>query len=88
MASNLTLQPILIETGSDDTDGRLVLRDGHLVAVLVRLDGPEHGDLQGFWHLEAGFGPCDQKADAFHSLNEAQRWIGCQLTLETPLAAP
>jgi hypothetical protein len=34
-------QPIRVETGSSEEDGRLVLVDGKLVAVLVRLSN-EH----------------------------------------------
>ncbi|MFD2237272.1 hypothetical protein [Aureimonas populi] len=48
-------EPIEVATGSQDRDGRLVLRDGALMAVLVRLDDPAHGEERGRWHLEATF---------------------------------
>jgi hypothetical protein len=57
MATSIDLQPITIETSSADTDGRLVLVDGQLVAVLVRLGDESHGeDLQGTWFVECAFG--------------------------------
>jgi hypothetical protein len=34
---DITLPPIPVMTGSQDHEGRLVLADGQLVAVLVRL---------------------------------------------------
>ncbi len=36
----------------------LVLADGQLAAVLVRLDGEHHTIDVGKWFLEAGFGKC------------------------------
>ena len=38
----LQLQPIAVDTGSTDRDGMLVIANGLLVAVLVRLDALEH----------------------------------------------
>jgi hypothetical protein len=67
-------------TGSDDRDGRLVTIDAHLVAVLVRLDSPIHGERRGGWFLEAGFGPCDGPAKpVFDQLEEAQDWIATRV---------
>ena len=46
------------------------------MAVLVRLDGKEHGDLRGRWLLEAGFGPCAQEPrPMFGTLEEAAEWV-------------
>jgi hypothetical protein len=85
MTSKLTLRPIRINTGSADTEGRLVLAAGSLVAILVRLDGPEHGLLRGHWLLEAGFGPCTTvRQDLFASLDDAKAWIIGQLTDSVP----
>jgi hypothetical protein len=33
-----------------------VLLDGDLSGVLVRMDDPGHGPLQGHWSFEGGFG--------------------------------
>jgi hypothetical protein len=41
------------------TEGRLVLADGQLAGVLMRLDGTTYDPAtKGLWHLEAGFGKC------------------------------
>ncbi len=69
-----------VHTGSGDEDGQLVLADGRLVAVLVRLGDVAHVGLLGAWFLEAGFGPCAQTvAPVFNDLDAAQDWIRRQL---------
>jgi len=71
----LSLRDISIDTGSDDREGLLVLNDGSLVAVLVRLSAT-HGPDAGRWYLEAGFGRCATAAlPTFPDLDDAQRWI-------------
>jgi hypothetical protein len=85
MASGLILRAIRVNTKSADSEGRLVLAGDELVAVLVRLDGPEHGLLRGHWLLEAGFGPCTTvRQDLFASLDDAKAWIIGQLTDSVP----
>lgn len=64
--------PVL--TGSTDTDGCLLLSEGRLCAVLVRL-AEDHGRLAGRWHLEAGFGPCESRGEVFANLEEAEDWV-------------
>ncbi len=72
----LAFQPVQVNTASRDVEGRLVLADDQLVAVLVRLDGEEHGRLCGSWHLEAGFGPCCESVrKPFRDLRDAERWV-------------
>lgn len=81
--AKLAMSPIQVNTGSRDTDGRLVLADAHLVAVLVRLEGEEHGSLRGSWLLEAGFGPCQAVAlNAFPTLRDAGTWIQAQVNAD------
>lgn len=77
---SLTLQPVRVSTGSDDTDSHLVFADGYLVAVLVQLSD-QHGDEVGRWFLEAGFGRVESSArpPTFADLDEAQTWIIEQL---------
>jgi hypothetical protein len=73
---SITLQPLPVMTGSQDQEGRLVLADGQLVAVLVRLADEVHGAERGGWFLEVGFGPCDgPEHPVFESLDEAQVWV-------------
>jgi hypothetical protein len=57
----ITLQPIRVRTGSQDTEGRLALADGELIAVFVRLDDEIHGEDPGplvpgdrLWVIAAG----------------------------------
>lgn len=81
MPPALTYRPVRVATGSDDEDGRLVLADGRLVAVLVHLAGEEHEELRGGWFLEAGFGSCAVPApDVFPTIEDAEAWIGEQLS--------
>jgi hypothetical protein len=71
--------PILID--GHDTEGRLVLADGELTAVLARLDGDTHDPtMRGWWHLEAGFGHCaDVGTNVFANLDEAGAWVQSRL---------
>ena len=83
---NMVLLSIQVNTGSRDTEGRLVLVDAHLVAVLVQLEGEEHGALRGSWVVEAGFGPCHSMAQgAFPTLQDAGIWVRRQLMDDTLL---
>ena len=71
----LQLQPIAVDTGSPDRDGMLVMANGLLVAVLVRLAEPEHDNV-GSWFLEAGFGRLQgQRVPTFPTLDDANRWL-------------
>ncbi|MBN4098356.1 MULTISPECIES: hypothetical protein [Methylobacterium] len=75
----LKRQPITVDTGSLDRDGVLLLANGLLVAVLVRLDALEH-EHPGYWFLEAGFGRLQgMRVDAFPTLDHATRWVRKQL---------
>ncbi|MFD1704641.1 hypothetical protein ACFSCV_16665 [Methylopila henanensis] len=72
--------PVKVETGSADEEGRLVLRNGKLIAVLVRLDDLDHGPVVGQWSLEAGFNGVDStKPPLFANLAAAERWLNRQL---------
>ncbi len=58
MSHQIALHPIRVLIDGHDSDGHLVLADGQLTAVIVRLDGEHHTVGRGQWHLEAGFGKC------------------------------
>lgn len=76
----LELRQIRVATGSDDCEGRLVLVDEALVAVIVRLDDPSHGDACGNWHIEVGFDSLGgHEAPLFRDLDEADSWIAERL---------
>ena len=71
----VVMQPIKVDTGGDDRDGRLVMANGMLVAILVRLEDEDH-EQAGGWFLEASFGklPC-RSAPVFDTLDDATRWL-------------
>jgi hypothetical protein len=71
----LVLPPIMVDTSSPDCEGRLVLANGLLIAVLVRLDTPGHEMGKG-WFVEAAFGRLfGISAPIFATLEEATRWL-------------
>jgi len=75
----VVLQPIEVDTGSPDRKGMLVIANGLLVAVLVRLDAPEH-ETPGHWFLEATFGRFQGlRAPPFPTLETATQWLRRQL---------
>lgn len=74
MSRKLTLQPVDVLTASQDREGRLVLIDGKLVAVLVRLSDGDHDPLlRRAWYLECGFGLLEPHHDLFASLDRGGR---------------
>ena len=76
----VTLHPVLVETGTQDEEGRLVFVDGRLVAVLVLLSDA-HEDVAGHWFLETGYGfRLAGGKGTFPDLDAAQAWISQQLT--------
>ncbi len=76
---NVTLEPVRVDTGIRDEEGRLVFADGQLVAVLVRLSD-QHEDAAGQWFYEIGFGRLDgPKHPTFADLDGAQEWVGNRL---------
>ena len=70
----ITLMATKVATGTADGEGNLIFRDGELLAVVVRLEDPMHGDLVGKWHLEAGFGPHDSGSIVFDGIDAAVEW--------------
>ena len=76
MAPRVTLQAVPVMTGCNDREGCLVLADGQLVAVLVRLADEMHADQRGSWFVEAAFGPCRTATlPLFDDVDEAQAWV-------------
>jgi hypothetical protein len=76
---SFTLQPVLVANGSDE-EGILVFRDERLVAVLTHLS-QQHGDVAGWWYLEAGFGALEgPNRPTFPDLEAARQWLDERLT--------
>jgi hypothetical protein len=83
MAFDITFMPMRVLIDGHDTYGSLILSDGQLAAVVVRLDGEHHGpEDKGLWNLEAGFGKCatSRSAPLFQTLEEAGAWVQKTLT--------
>jgi hypothetical protein len=78
---DITLQPIAVITDGGSQDGRLVLADGQLAAVVARVSGEDTAgeEYAEGWFMEAGFGPCGRlsavQPPVFPSLDEATRWV-------------
>jgi hypothetical protein len=85
MSARLESHPVEVLTDGGSSGGRLVLAEGKLVAVLVRVEGGETGEpgSAGGWYVEAGFGPCGilmtLPPQVFPEEAEAMAWIGQQL---------
>jgi hypothetical protein len=76
---NITFQPIPVALDDERVDGRLVLADSHLVAVLVKLS-PSHEEFAGKWFAEALFGSLAEEGNpVFTDLEEARTWITSRL---------
>jgi hypothetical protein len=76
--NGVSFQPVRVALGATDTaDGFLVFADRHLLGVLVRLEGPAYGDLEGGLHLEAAFGGFGEirQPPTFQDLGHAQSWF-------------
>ncbi len=84
-------RPVLVNTMSSDEKGCLVLADGYLVAVLVRVAavvvGQDGKELSG-WHMEAGFGRCAVPVPlVFDTLADAVAWMRTQLSARQAVTA-
>ena len=77
----VVLQPIQIDTNSSDQEARLVMADGRLIAILVRLEDPGHARA-GHWFLEVGLGRLQGlRPRPFMDLEEATRWLHQRIRL-------
>ncbi len=75
----VVMQPIAVDTASPDRNGMLVMANGMLVGVLVRLDDPEHEHQNGDWFVEVLFGRRQgSRPLSFTTLDEATRWFRMQ----------
>lgn len=80
----VVLQAISVDTASPDQVGMLVMANGLLVAVLVRLDAPEHTRC-GAWFMEVGLVRlAGVRAPVFDTLEDAARWVRHHLQGTSP----
>jgi hypothetical protein len=94
MTSNLETMPLDVLTDGGSAPGILVLADGKLAAVLVRVRPEETGEPEphaGGWYVEAGFGPCGilmtLTPQVFADDREALDWVSQQLAQAAAVAA-
>jgi hypothetical protein len=83
MPLDISFQPMRVLIDGHDSEGRLILADHQLAAVIVRLDGQSHNPQhKGLWHLEAGFGKCNVRVEPplFQTPEEAGAWVEQTLT--------
>lgn len=69
----IELQPVTVETGSPDQEGRLAFTGGRLVAILVKL-ADIHGD-SGRWAVEWIGGSQLVVPPPFDDLGVAELWL-------------
>jgi hypothetical protein len=71
----ITFQPIVVDN-DHDRDGLLILRDGALSAVMVRLrDSYDDPDLTNCWYVEASFANDAAAGMVFKSVHLAEQWF-------------
>ncbi|TGD96399.1 hypothetical protein [Methylobacterium nonmethylotrophicum] len=91
MSARITLDPVRVDTGSADTEGRLAYRDGRLIGVLTQLDPELHGELGvgRHWYLEAGFGYVagGPRPPIFPTLDQARAWLDSRMAEVAPPCA-
>jgi hypothetical protein len=79
----MTVELKPIEIASVDREGRLILFNGVLVGVLVKLSGL-HGELSGNWYLETSYDGLQDERLTFPDLDAAKRWIHDRLADAAP----
>jgi hypothetical protein len=86
MVLDISFQTMRVLIDGHDTEGKLVLVDGRLAAVIARLDGKAHPSKdRGQWHLEAGLGKCAVRTThLFKTPEDAGAWVEGTLTLKRP----
>ena len=75
--TRITFEPVLIDTGSADEEGKLVFIDNRLAAILVKLS-ELHGEDEGVWYVETVFKSTVPARPSFNTLHDAATWIAHQ----------
>jgi hypothetical protein len=85
MPLDISFQPMRVLIDGHNSEGRLILVDGQLAAIIARLDGmAHHSKRRGQWHLEAGLGKffALRTTHLFKTPEDAGAWVERTLTLE------
>jgi hypothetical protein len=82
MPVDISFRPTRVLIDGYDSEGKLILADGQLAALIVRLDGEHHApEHRGWWHLEPRLGKCAvSPAPLFKTPEEAGDWVRQRLT--------
>ena len=77
MPLEISFQPIPVLIDGQDNEAKLILTDGQLTGVIVRLDSEIHPpEIRGRWRLAVGFGKCNVLGPPlFMSPEEAGAWV-------------
>ena len=77
MSLEISFQPIPVLIDGQDNEAKLILTDGQLTGVIVRLDSEIHPpEIRGRWRLEVGFGKCNvHRPPLFKTPGEAGAWV-------------
>ena len=72
----IDLFPVRVQLERGDVKGAFVFRDGHVVAMLVRVEDRRYGAKPGRWKVEATFGQGSFRSPpVFDSIGLAARWF-------------
>ena len=77
MPVDISFRPTRVLIDGHDSEGKLILADGQLAALIVSLDGEHHApEHRGCWHLEPRLGKCAvSTAPLFRTPEEAGDWV-------------
>ncbi len=77
MSHKISFQPIPVLIDGQDKQANLILADGQLTGVIVRLDSETHlPETRGHWRLAVGFGRCNVLGPPlFKTPEEAGAWV-------------
>ncbi|MPR31691.1 hypothetical protein FS320_44480, partial [Microvirga tunisiensis] len=79
---DISFQPMRVLIDGHDSEGKLILADSQLAAVIVPLDGEHHDpERKRRWHLEAGFGKCSATRECVSKATA--RFTRCRLRLKS-----
>lgn len=79
----LTFEPVTLDASHEDVEGRLIYREGRLLAIATRL-GDGHGEAAGCWFVEVMF---NDEAEPLHGTFASLEEMGARLRAGTRVGA-
>jgi hypothetical protein len=82
MSVDISFRPSRVLIDGHVSEGKLILADAQLAALIVRLDGEHHApEHRGCWRLEPWLSKCAvSTAPLFRTPEEAGDWVRQRLT--------